>query len=188
MYQPQEKKDVSQQICKRFKELYKDKRVRFGRTSKITKQFIGIFKNISWEDNNRKGGGYVLHILYKGKLDSHHIILGEMLNDYTRYIQECIKNGELLKPIKNHTTNPSKDLEFYVNGDWIPYQTLFPIETREMKNIYICRKWITESSIKTDNTKRNLSDIQYFTNLLKQEYELLESEYISHDLLSSILP
>ena len=117
--------------------------VRFGRTSKITETFVGNLLYCTWSATGRKGGGFVFHIEYGGRCDSHHVVLPNMLADYTRCIDAYIEKGAKLKQVKNCVLNPTKDLQVLLSGcKPQPLGSIFPTRIRELADQEECWGWI----------------------------------------------
>lgn len=142
---------LSDTVCETFRRIGRRVPVRFGRTAKVKKQFVGELVDITWTYCKRKGGGFTCWVVYKGLAPrSHHVILKEMLADYTHYTHELIDQGHELKRIKNDSINPSKDLDIYTNGGWVPLGTFFPIQVRELHSSEVCERWARENGANTD--------------------------------------
>ncbi len=117
--------------------------VRFGRTSKISETFVGNLLYCTWSATGRKGGGFVFHIEYGGRCESHTVVLPHMLADYTRCIDAYIEKGAKLKPVKNCVLNPTKDLQVLLPGcKPQPLGMIFPTRIRELVDHDECRAWI----------------------------------------------
>jgi hypothetical protein len=143
--------DMANTICQTFRQKYTNSYVRFARTCKIDVRFIAQIIEISWTHCKRKGGGFTIWLSYKGnKARSHHMILREMVVDYSDKINELIFQGHKLKPVKNKSINPSKDLEILCDGLWSNISVLFPIEIRELRQAHICNIWSEINNIDSD--------------------------------------
>jgi hypothetical protein len=140
-------------VSETFRKRFIGSRVRFGRT-KTKRKFYAKITRISWTHSQKKGGGFIVWLTYRGLAKRKMIlsevvertnreVLREMLNDYSIHIDNLIsKNTKKIKPIKKDTyVNTSKDLQICIEGTWATMETVFPISVRELKTREICLEW-----------------------------------------------
>lgn len=155
--------ELAKSICNTFNNTFLKCYVRFGRTVKIKTEFYAVVAGISWVYSKRKGGGFTIWLLYKeNEARPHNVVLKDMVNDYSNYIDNLILIGKNLKEVKNKTTNPSKDIEFLFKGKWLMMEKIFPISVRELVSSVVCEEW--------NDRYKTYSDIEIYSDLLKKSY------------------
>ena len=120
--------------------------VRFGRTAKVRLVLDGTLEYCTLDQNQRKGGGFIFWVTYKGELLPHQTVLKKMLQEYCTHVTTIkLTTNPQIKPVKNLILNVSKDLLFLLN-DCEPLQlgTIFPCAVRSMNKTEVCERWIKQ--------------------------------------------
>lgn len=126
--------------------------IRFGRTHKVDRRFIGVSRYIWWQGPcARRGGSFVIVCDYGDlKGQAHSTVLKKMLSDYSEYLQMLSRSNAVPKKgrkpfsiCRTQCVNMAVDLEFFVGGMWQPLCQILPTKVRELDQEAVL-KWVDE--------------------------------------------
>jgi hypothetical protein len=131
--------------------------IRFGRTHKVQRRFVGTARSIIWKGPcKRRGGAFVILCDYDTMREQEHkMVLLQMIEDYSEHLLQLKLVGA--KPEKkrrkqydvcrNKTINSSTDLQLYIHGKWLSFGKYMPSKVRELV-MFDTRNWLTRHASK----------------------------------------
>lgn len=147
---------LAKQILKTVKRLVKGGRVRFGRLTRVDRQFIGEVVDVVW---NTVGSSFSFICMYNGRQHTHASMLRAMLADYSCSQRPAKRPKHTKRPKRAlKDTNVSTDLEFEIRGTWHALGSFFPSKVRQLKPVESAQ-WLHKHQSDqgtTENTDENL--------------------------------